>query len=176
MIRFRPLAKPASHRPTFEAVALAELPVLYRVARRLTLNAEEAEDLVGQALLNATKSWSSFDGAHPRSWLIKIMRNVFLESKRSYAPVAQELDEQTSDGTDVVSCINAKTIAENIYQELDRMPEEYRLAVALCDVEEMTYEEAADALGVPVGTVRSRLFRGRRILRDKVAPLGMEGF
>jgi RNA polymerase sigma-70 factor (ECF subfamily) len=64
--------------------------------------------------------------------------------------------------------VSWNAVGENILRELDKIPEEYRLAVALCDVEEMSYEEAAQALEVPVGTVRSRLFRGRRLLRAKL--------
>ena len=151
----------------FEDVVMTELPVLYRVAKRLTLDPADAEDLVGQTLLNASRAWEKFDGRHPRSWLIKILRNEHLTElrRRGARPVtsAQTDDDQSS--CDPWPAVPAKLTAELILVALDKLPEEYRLTIALCDVEEMSYEEAAQALGVPLGTIRSRLFRGRKLLQ-----------
>jgi len=157
-------------RNAFEDVALAELPVLYRVARRLTLSDTDAEDLVGQALLLAARGWNSFDGAHPRSWLIRILKNEHLGMVRKKAgrtiEALEEVPEPLEEG--FWEEISWRAVGSDILRELDRLPEEYRIAVALCDVEEMSYEEAATAMEVPVGTVRSRLFRGRRMLRARL--------
>lgn len=154
-------------KPTFESIALEEIPVLYRVARRMTLNDSDAEDLVGQALLRAVKAWNTFDGRHPRSWLIRIVKNEHLMRIRHRATrpeiAIDEVAEPTEEG--FWEEISWRAVGTDILRELDKLPEEYRLAVALCDVEEMSYEDAAEAMEVPVGTVRSRLFRGRRMLR-----------
>ncbi len=158
---------------TFEEVVGKELATLYRVARRLTLNGPEAEDLVGQTLLNAAKAWSKFDGQYPRSWLLKILKNEHLGSLRKSAarPVTVSIGDRDAYDDGPWNAVDWQIVGSNIIEELDRLPEEYRLAVALCDVEEMSYEEAALAMSIPVGTVRSRLFRGRRILRNRLASL-----
>jgi RNA polymerase sigma-70 factor (ECF subfamily) len=154
----------------FEDVARAELPVLYRVAARLTRQSEDAEDLVSRCLLSAARGWESFDGRHARSWLIRILKNEFFNSRRSgrVAPVGlDEITEPADEG--FWENVSDRALSEALMSELENLPEEYRLAVVLCDVEQMSYEEAASALEVPIGTVRSRLFRGRRILRARLA-------
>ena len=156
----------------YEKVAMAEMAVLYRVAKRLSRDASDAEDLVGQALLAGAKAWENFDGRYARSWLIKILTNEYLamKRKRSVRPETVTLADTFDPPTDgLAQEVENRALTGELLKELDALPEEYRLAVALCDVEEMAYQEAADALGVPVGTVRSRLFRGRRILRDRLA-------
>lgn len=157
----------------FESVAVAELPVLYRVARRLTLNASAAEDLVGQTLLKAAAGWSGFDGRYARSWLIRIMQNIHSREmgKLSAQAIQVPLEENTATTGDVWHDLETRLAGASIVEELDRIPLEYRLAVTLCDMEELSYEEAAEAMGVPVGTVRSRLFRGRQILRQRLAAI-----
>ena len=147
--------------------------MLYRTARRFIGSGPDAEDLVSQTLLLAARGWTSFDGRFPRSWLIKIMKNEFLRLRRS----VQSKPETTSfeDGPEphgedsAWRDLDTRMLTDAIVEHLDGLPEEYRLAVSLCDVEELSYIEAADALEVPVGTIRSRLFRGRRLLRDRLA-------
>ena len=152
-------------------MARAELATLYRVAVRLCGNSEDAEDLASQTILNAHRAWESFDGAYPRSWLIKILKNEFLAMRRKRGGAGNvsigQIPEPSDEGFWEEVSWNA--VGDNILRELDKLPEEYRLAVSLCDVEEMSYEEAAVALEIPIGTVRSRLFRGRRLLRAKLA-------
>lgn len=161
----------ATFRKPFEDVARAELPVLYRVATRLTRNEQDAEDLVGRCLLLASKAWDSFDGRYARSWLIRILKNEFLNSQRvvKNQPSAS-LDDVTEPSEDNFWAeISDRALVDALMDELDKLPDEYRLAVALCDIEGLSYEEAAEALEVPIGTVRSRLFRGRRMLRAGLA-------
>ena len=157
-------------RESFESVVHRELPVLYRVARRLASNGSDAEDLVGNSLLLAAKAWTSFDGRHPRSWLLRILKNEYLGTirKRSSRPevALDDILEPSEEG--FWQEVSWKAVGNNILTELDQLPEEYRLAVTLCDIEEMSYEDAAEAMEVPVGTVRSRLFRGRRLLRARL--------
>ncbi|WP_158409171.1 RNA polymerase sigma factor [Fimbriimonas ginsengisoli] len=163
---------PRSHRQklSFGEVVSTEIPVLYRVARRLVLNEADAEDLVGQTLLLGAKGWASFDGRYARSWLIRILRNEHLGRIRHRAirpeSALAEVAEPSDDG--FWKEVSWRAVGEDILRELDRLPEEYRIAVALCDIEELSYEEAADAIDVPVGTIRSRLFRGRRLLRSRL--------
>jgi len=157
----------------FESVALAELPVLYRVARRMTRDASSAEDLVAQTLLKAAAGWSSFDGRYARSWMIKIMQNVRSREagKLAAQPTQVPLEEAITSTQDVWRDLDILHVSGSIVEELERLPEEYRLAVTLCDMEELSYEEAAEAMSVPVGTVRSRLYRGRQQLRERLANL-----
>jgi RNA polymerase sigma-70 factor (ECF subfamily) len=155
----------------FEGAALAELPVLYRVARRMTRDADAAEDLVSQTLLRAATGWSGFDGRFPRSWFIRIMQNIYSREmgKMSAQAVQVPLEEGTASTGDVWHDLDTRLLSSNIVEELERIPEEYRLAVTLCDMEELSYEEAAMAMEVTIGTVRSRLYRGRQILRERLA-------
>jgi RNA polymerase sigma-70 factor (ECF subfamily) len=159
--------------PTFGEVAHRELPVLYRVAKRMVQNDAMAEDLVGQTILLAHRNWQKFDGRFPRSWLIKLMRNEWLNSQRKAHVKAEIAIEAVSEPSDEgFWCeISVQLDAKTILEAIDQLPEEYRLAVTLCDVEEMAYEEASEALAVPIGTIRSRLFRGRKILRSRLAHL-----
>lgn len=161
----------ASSKPDFEATALGELGLLYRVARRLAINPTEAEDLVSQTLLAAAKSWEGFDGRHPRSWLVTILKNEHLKAirRRGSRPRTVSMEEgvELTQG-DLGEELDQRAFVDDILRELDSLPEDFRMAVALCDVEQMSYEDAATSLGVPIGTVRSRLFRGRRLLRERL--------
>ena len=163
------ILRPAT-RPTFEAVLREELPVLYRVAKRLIRNDADAEDLVGSALLQAAKAWEGFDGRHVRSWLVQILRNehLMLLRRRGRRPETAFEEGQEPSDEGFWEAVSWGAVGADLVRELDGLPEDFRMAVALCDVEEMAYDEAAIALGVPVGTIRSRLFRGRRLLRARL--------
>lgn len=152
----------------FESRLREELPVLFRVAKRLAKSADTAEDLVGQTLYAAIKFKHSFDGRHLRSWLIKILRNEFntLVRRESARPTVV-LDEVEGETDSFWEEVHWKVDAETLMRELDNLSTEHRMIIQLCDVEELSYEEAADALDIPVGTVRSRLFRARVKLRDR---------
>jgi RNA polymerase sigma-70 factor, ECF subfamily len=160
-------------KPRFETVVETELAVLYRVAKLLTSNADDAEDIVGQTLYQAAKAWNAFDGSHPRSWLIQILRNEHLQLVRKRTgkqtvPIDATLEPSVEGFWEKV---DAALMSNRILEELAELPEEYRLAIGLCDVEEFSYDEAARIMGVPVGTVRSRLFRGRNLLRARLVKL-----
>lgn len=154
-------------KPRFETVVDQELPMLFRIAVRMTLNEAEAEDLVGQTLYLATKAWDNFDGAHPRGWLIAILRNEFLAMKRkNSARPTVALDDAAEPSTEGYwQEIDWKLIGTQIISLLDRLPEDFRLPIALCDVEQLTRDEAALSLAIPIGTLNSRLNRGRNMLR-----------
>jgi RNA polymerase sigma-70 factor, ECF subfamily len=156
----------------FESNLRSELPVLFRVAKRLAKSSDTAEDLVGQTLYAAIKFQHSFDGRHLRSWLIKILRNEYntLVRRESARPTVV-LEEVEGESESFWEEVHWKVDAEMLMKELDNLSEEHRMIIQLCDVEELSYEEAADALDVPVGTVRSRLFRARAKLRDRCSSL-----
>ena len=105
--------------------------------------------------------------------MIRIMQNIFRKdrNKLSSQSVHVQLDDSTTTAEDVWVEVDRRILTSSIVEELDRIPDEYRLAVTLCDMEELSYEEAAQALGVPIGTVRSRLFRGRHMLRERFASM-----
>ncbi|MCW5936594.1 MAG: RNA polymerase sigma factor [Fimbriimonadaceae bacterium] len=160
-------------RESFEQVALREVEVLYRVAKRLTLNSNDAEDLVGQTMLNAAKNWQAFDGRHARSWLIRILRNEWNQLLRK-RKVRQEVDmESISEPSEegFWQKVEVRLDVETILVALDTIGEDYRAAITLCDVEEMDYAEAAIALDIPQATLRTRLHRGRKQLQAKLVSL-----
>lgn len=165
----------------FERVALPWMNDVYRFAYSLTRNDSDAEDLVQETYLRAFRSWHTFQpGSDARRWLFTICRNAFLRSRErtrrevvvedgdaeALATVARH-GELLADGTDrILARIDLRPALATALQELQ---EPFRSAVILVDVEDQSYDAAAEILGVPIGTVRSRLFRGRRQLQDKLA-------
>jgi RNA polymerase sigma-70 factor (ECF subfamily) len=171
-----------SHRrPTeeeFRAEALRWLPNVSRYARLLARNQSDADDLTQETFLRAYSSWATFrPGSDCRKWLFTICRHLFLRTQQRESRVVG-VDDPEADvmGTAELYWEAAGNGLEQIFNRIDlgpalerglhAMPSEYREVVILVDVEEYRYSEAADALGVPVGTVRSRLFRGRRLLQE----------
>jgi RNA polymerase sigma-70 factor (ECF subfamily) len=155
--------------PTWEAVARTHGRFLYNVAYRLTGNDDDAYDLVQEALLRVRKGLETYQPGSMEAWLSRIVTNVFLDEvrRRRRRPV-EALPEDperllpSSPGADEAT----ETLPDDVQAALRRLPEDFRTAVVLCDVVGLSYEEIADALAVPVGTVRSRIHRGRRLLRD----------
>lgn len=152
----------------FERSVSPELPVLYRVAKRLGCKPEEAEDLVQTCLIKAYKAWDRFDGQHLRSWLIRILRNERLMVIRSQKD-AVSLDEY--EDLDIPTegfwtALSGKLEAERILAAIEKLSPAYQMTIHLCDVEELSYEEAAAVMDIPIGTVRSRLSRARQIVRE----------
>lgn len=131
---------------------------------------EESEDIVQTTLLKAYGAWDTFDGRYLRSWLIRILRNERLMAIR-----ADRNEASLDDGSEFIPTegpfwddLNSRLDVEALLKELDALPDIYKLAIQLIDVEQLTYEEAAVAMEVPIGTVRSRLFRGREMLRSRL--------
>lgn len=139
----------------------------------MTFDETKAEDLVGQAIVTGFQSWEQFDGQYPRSWMIQIMRNHWRSAMRKSSFKMETSLEDSIEISDENFWVPIETdlIKKEILTALDSLPEDYRLVVALCDIEELSYEEAAQSLDIPLGTIRSRLFRGRKILRSKLASL-----
>jgi RNA polymerase sigma-70 factor (ECF subfamily) len=157
----------------FEKAALPHLNELYRAAVRLLGDSTKAEDVVQETYLQAWKSFERFaPGTNCRAWLFKILVNTMHHHRRKWfnsrlVQEGEEILEQTAAAAPVPEHI---TEAE-ILHALDGLPADYRVAVLLCDVEEFSYKEIAGALDVPIGTVMSRLSRGRRLLREQLSAL-----
>lgn len=170
----------------FEATALVHLDALYRGALRLTRNRAQAEDLVQEALARALRSFDRFTaGTNCRAWLFKIMRNAFLNRVRAEreAPYDDEfLDEHRRDAEAGFPSSTATPEEEflqtvvhgDVERALRDLPERFREVVILADLEGFTYREIAEALDCPIGTVMSRLSRGRRLLRRALESFARE--
>jgi RNA polymerase sigma-70 factor, ECF subfamily len=156
---------------SFAALALPLLAPLYNFAHWLTGNREEAEDLVQETYVKALKGFSSFtQGTNFRAWMYRILRNTFLTS-RSGLKANLSLDDEENSVAEPATPDNPETLLlsrldqAQIREGLKQLPVQQREIILLCDVEEMSYKEAAETLGVPIGTVMSRLSRARGALR-----------
>jgi RNA polymerase sigma-70 factor (ECF subfamily) len=161
---------------TFEQLAMPHFERLYNFACWLTQDRQEAEDLVQEAYAKALKGFSSFQpGTNFRAWIYKILRNTFLTSRTGLKAAATEPLEV--DGEEVnlptvkdtpESILLQRSDWQVVQQALEELPVAYREVLLLCEVEEMSYQEIASALVIPMGTVMSRLSRARRALRERV--------
>ncbi len=164
----------------FERLTMPHLADVARFARSLTRDAARADDLVQDTYLKALRGWHTFlEGADPKRWLFTICHNTFLRTVRREAiyvdgpdddpeldSLATAVAHSQAQRSGVAEIAERMDLGPAIDRALAALPEHFRGAVALVDVEGLTYEEAALVLGVAVGTVRSRLFRGRRLLQE----------
>ena len=159
-------------KPKFERAIEPELPVLYRVAKRMSTSSEDAEDLVSQTLLQSYKSWHTFDGRYLRSWLIKIMRHERGRVREFPNRVEWEIEElrEIPYGYTTWDLVYDRLESQKIRDAMDQLADGFRLVIQLCDVEGMSYEEASIALDIPIGTIRSRLSRARSEIRKNLLP------
>ena len=166
--------------PTWEEVAREHGQFLYTVAFRLTGNRDDAQDLVQEALLKVRRGLERYEPGSLEGWLARIVTNVFLDDVRrrkrrpaSALPENPDLVLPASPAADEAS----RELPEDLQAALASLPEDFRVPVVLCDVADQSYEQIASALDVPVGTVRSRIHRGRRLLRRSLgaAPSGGGG-
>ena len=155
-------------REEFEDVAMPHVPVLLRTATRLCGARDAAEDLVQETYLQAWRSFSRFEpGTNCRAWLYKILMfsHSRLRRDQSRRPHLTALDTATDAALQIDPQTPDTLTADSVSAAFQGLPEPFRVAILLVDVEELTYREAADALDVPIGTVMSRLNRGRRLMR-----------
>lgn len=157
---------------SFEREAIPHLDAVYRFALRLTRSSPDADDLVQETYLRGFRSWHRYTpGTRAKSWLFTICRNAFMrqrarESRRTTLARAHAHPHDAPDHTDASAASSPDAvIGPRILRRLEELPPEFRYAVLLCDLHSIAYAEAARHLGVPVGTLKSRLFRGRRMLR-----------
>lgn len=163
----------------FERFVVPELPVLLRVARALTRHDAEAEDLVQDTLLRAYRSIETFDGRHPRSWLLTIMRNTHINRHRRRRPeLLRDPDaaanSEAVDGADAQSALFDEQFDAEVEAALFALPSPFRVMVELVDIRGLSYAEAAAELDIPIGTVMSRLHRARQRLRNHLERAGLD--
>lgn len=171
---------PSPEVDSFVEDVLSHMDALYGVACRLTRNPTEAEDLVQDALVKAMRAKEQFRaGTNLKAWLFKILTNTFINKYRRGGLERSVLDGPDADPL-ADGWVSASTMRQlrdpeaiallpivegEVRKALDQLPPEFRLAVILCDVEELSYEEIATIMGCPIGTVMSRLHRGRKLLQ-----------
>jgi RNA polymerase sigma-70 factor (ECF subfamily) len=176
---------------TFESLFRAAANTAYGVAFQLTHNQADAEDLVQEAALLAHRAFDSFEqGTNFRAWFLKILTNCYFSKRRreKSRPVTSDLDDVPdlylyarsgesgfpTGGADPASLLLNQLGTERIVAAVDRLPEEYRVVCTLYFMEDLSYEEIARALECPVGTVRSRLHRGRKMLQKALWQIAVE--
>jgi RNA polymerase sigma factor (sigma-70 family) len=166
----------------FEEELFPHMQALKTFAYHLTYNEEDADDLVQETYLKAHKFIENYDrGTNAKAWLFKILKNAYINEyrKKVKRPQRVDIDEVNSyrDGeegtsapafTDLRTEIFDQALGDEVSFALHSLPEEFRTVILLCDIEEFSYEEIAKMLELPIGTVRSRLFRARNMLKDKL--------
>jgi RNA polymerase sigma factor (sigma-70 family) len=162
--------------PGFEDLAMPLFDSLYNFARWLSRDSNDAEDLVQETYLKALRSFASFQsGTNFRAWIFQILRNTFLSARSKLERRMTVAMESEEDGAELaVENVTPETILMNrtnsqlLQRAIDDLPVHYREALLLCEVEEMSYQEIAGILSIPVGTVMSRLARARRAIRASI--------
>src|SRR5688572_9088909 len=176
-------------RNEFERQALVHIDALYGAAYRLTRNARDAEDLVQDALLRAYKFWDSFQqDSNCKAWLLRIVTNTFINEYQRRKRSREVLDAATAeqDATDGVlvhatahdkqapdQMLLQASVSDDVQRALESLPDDFRTAVILCDMQGLSYKEIAEIMQTPVGTVMSRLFRGRKLLAAALREFAM---
>jgi RNA polymerase sigma-70 factor (ECF subfamily) len=173
----------------FEAAAMPFVDGLYNTAYRMTRNAEDAEDLVQETYFKAYKYYDKFqEGTNFRAWLFKILKNTFINSYRKkqatppqsdFADIEESFESRVSDQVRPKIKSPEQELLENVLDEdvqraIDGLPVDYRMAVLLADLEGFSYKEIASILEVPVGTVMSRLYRGRKLMEAAMLEYAQE--
>ncbi len=176
------LNMPDDRRKRFETEMLPHIDALYRSAMSMTRNAQDADDLVQDTYLRAFQFYDQFvGGTNARAWLFRILTNLFINTyrKRTREPEKVSYDEMEDfflynrladdhlhEGGDTPeTAVVRKVQVEAIHDAISRLPDEYRDTVILSDLNEFSYQEISEILGIPIGTVRSRLSRGRRLVQ-----------
>ena len=169
-------------RSKFEPQVKVHLDALYRTALRMTKNPADAEDLVQDTCLKAYRYFDRFeDGSNIRAWLFKILTNLFINRyrKQSKAPTQLDFDDMAdyqlygqlvenglvTTGRGPEKDLFDRVMGQDIERAIESLPDDFRIVVVMAFVEGLSYEEISEALGVPMGTVKSRLFRGRKLLQ-----------
>ncbi|HZB85777.1 MAG TPA: sigma-70 family RNA polymerase sigma factor [Gaiellaceae bacterium] len=181
----RKIAEEARDRVRFEEEVLELSDQVYRVARRLVPTREEAEDLVQDTYARAFRSWRSYTpGTNLRAWLMRILTNLNIDRGRreQRTPDLRPMEEgdyflynrlEEAGGGDGEERIVERLSQEGVVQALSAVPHDFRDVIVLVDIGDFSYAEAAQILDVPIGTVMSRLHRGRRILKSELADVAV---
>jgi RNA polymerase sigma-70 factor (ECF subfamily) len=181
----RRLAQGARDRVRFEEEALALADQVYRVARGVSRSKEEAEDLMQETYARAFRSWQSYTpGTNLRAWLLRILTNLNIDRGRraQRTPDSQPLEEgdyflynrlEAATGESDEERVLDRLSQDHIAEALGAVPHDFRDVLVLVDIADFSYAEAAQILDIPIGTVMSRLHRGRRILKQQLAELSV---
>ncbi len=162
---------------SFEALVRRHGPAIYRMAYRMTGNEADAEDLTQDAVLEAFRAFRKFQpGTHFDRWIYRIMTRTFIDSvrrRRRHPTISLEQPEvrpPVEPGDHPDEAMARAEVSQQVHRVLATLPPEFRQTVILVDLEDLSYEEAARIMGCAVGTVRSRLHRGRCLLRERLRP------
>ena len=180
---------PVAARDQFEEQALPFMDQLYGAAMRMTRNPSDAADLVQETFVKAFASWASFtQGTNLKAWLYRILTNTYINTYRKkqrepYQGTIDELEDWQLGGAESTTATSSRSAeaeaidhmpASVVKDALQSIPDDFRMAVYLADVEGFAYQEIADIMKTPIGTVMSRLHRGRRLLRDLLSDYAKE--
>ena len=172
-------------RDSFERQAEKVYPSVFGTALRLTRSRDEAEDLAQEAIVRAYEAYERFDGSNFKAWMLRIVTNLYINKyrQRQRGPQMGSLDEEGSHEPMSAEAevpdrlLFDEALGAEVESALAKVPEDFRMAVILSDIEGLSYQEIADATQVPIGTVRSRIARGRAILRKALETYAKkEGF
>jgi RNA polymerase sigma-70 factor (ECF subfamily) len=165
----------------FEAEALPHMEVLYNFALRTTGNEDDARDLLQETYLKAYRFWDKYEkGTNIRAWLFRIMKNSYINRYRKETKEPDKVDyedienfynvirAESTDPNDLQQQLYENLLGDEVTKALQSLPDDFRTVVILCDIEGLTYEEIAEFVECPIGTVRSRLHRGRKLLQEKL--------
>lgn len=165
----------------FKKEALPHADFLYNYALRMTYNRDDAQDLVQETYLKAFRFWESYEkGTNIRAWLFRIMKNAYINRYRKEKKEPETVEYQevenfynvirsgASENTDLQEAVFSNLMEDDVANAIAALPEDFRTVIILCDIEELTYEEVAAFVDCPIGTVRSRLHRGRKLLRAQL--------
>ena len=172
----RPVQNVEEKRKEFEELALQSMDSLYGVALRMTRDVTEAQDLVQDVFLRAYRFFDRFEkGTNFKAWLFKILKNVYINKYRRESRMPQMVDVFGVEASNSLQISKTpenevfdKLLDDEITDAMDALPEEFRFAIVLSDLQGFSYKEIAEILDCPIGTVMSRLHRGRKLLRDSL--------
>jgi RNA polymerase sigma-70 factor (ECF subfamily) len=171
----------------FEAEAFPHKDILYNFALRTTGNSDDAKDLLQETFMKAFRFWDKYEkGTNIRAWLFRIMKNSYINRYRKvtrepgmvdYDDVENFYDsvrDNSTDSNDLQKRMYSNMLSDEVTTALQSLPEDFRTVLILCDIEQLTYEEISEFLNCPIGTVRSRLHRGRKMLEEKLRDYAVE--
>ncbi|HTK81029.1 MAG TPA: sigma-70 family RNA polymerase sigma factor [Bacteroidota bacterium] len=182
MNTFRPHSGgiPEKHQE-FEQEAIPHMDILYNYALRMTGDPDDAHDLVQETYLKAYRFWDKYEkGTNIRAWLFRIMKNSYINRYRKETKEPDTVDYEdiqnfynsiryeSTDPNDLQEKIFGGLLEDDVVRAIESLPEDFRTVVILCDIEGLSYEEISEFVDCPIGTVRSRLHRGRKMLRAKL--------
>jgi len=157
------------------------MDVLYNFALRTTGNEDDARDLLQETFLKAYRFWDKYEkGTNIRAWLFRIMKNSYINRYRKETKEPDKVDyedienfynvirAESTDPNDLQEQLYGNLLGDEVTKALQSLPDDFRTVVILCDIEGLTYEEIAEFVECPIGTVRSRLHRGRKLLQEKL--------